>query len=173
MRRAVPVLLTLFLLMQASSAFKVQAEAGETYIRWTWPSNYTFDVYVDGELKGSTTMNFYYLKDLKPNEEHRLDLMNVSSEIPIKTSVVKTTAPSGLIWIMVIICLILSVLVIFLDGWPVVIVGCVIEVCGIFGRSIAYGHFGIDWLFIGFMIFAGVYIVKAIYEIGKGEIAWY
>lgn len=176
MRKIIPVLILLALVIStAAAAFTIRAETGETYIRWSWPTNNTFDVYVDGKIYSSnTTLNYVYITDLSPKEEHRLDLMNVTeTTTPFKTSVTSTNAPSGLIWITLLITLGLTVLLIFMEGWPVILIGSVVEVLGIFGRGIAYNYYGADWLFVVFMVVAGVCIAYNLYTHGRKEIAWY
>lgn len=59
----------------------IDVGCGATWIQWNWatPLDVNISVYVDGVLQDSgTSLGFFVLSDLKPNERHRLDLVNGS-----------------------------------------------------------------------------------------------
>lgn len=170
------LILIILFLIPGAAAFNIKADFGETYIKWQWISPDAYDIYIDGKLATSnTTIGYYYLTDLNPNEEHRLDLMEVTSTTPYKTSVLKTTSPAILIITMLVFCLIFSLVLLFImeDEWKVLFLSGIIELIALFGRSISYNFFGADLIFLGFVVFAGVFLGIALYKIGRKEIAWY
>ena len=170
------LLLLLLFLIPGAAAFNIKADFGESYIKWQWDSQEAYDIYIDGKLATSnTTISYYYLTDLNPNEEHRLDLMNVASTTPYKSSILKTTSPAILIITMLVFCLIFSLVLLFLmdDEWKVLFLAGLIELISLFGRSISYNFFGADLIFLAFVIFAGLFLAIALYKIGRKEIAWY
>lgn len=51
-------------------------KTGQNYIKWSWavPTTPSFMVYIDGNFVFNTTNQYYYISDLMPMEEHRIDL---------------------------------------------------------------------------------------------------
>ena len=72
------IIFLLFLLcIPVAQALTIQNETGTTYINWTWGNiSEPQSVYVDGILKinNGTSLGYYVLTNLQPNEEHRIDV---------------------------------------------------------------------------------------------------
>lgn len=71
----VAILIGLFVIPLGSAAsIHLTEKTGENYIRWTWDAPLVAEnmIYVDGIFIKNGSINYYYLTDLKPMEEHRI-----------------------------------------------------------------------------------------------------
>jgi len=74
MRRALALVLLCCMMVAGASALTLTASVTEHSIVWQWDAGTVYMVYVDGLHTMNTTLGRYHLSDLRPYEEHRLDL---------------------------------------------------------------------------------------------------
>ena len=148
-----------------AAAMKVQADMGETWIRWSWSDNTTAAIYVDGLFVSNSSLPYYYLSGAKANSEHRLELRNASANATMELlarSTVRTSPPAGTVQLILAISFIFVIVVVFSqDEVKKVVSGLMGIVIASYGRSISYNYYGIDWIFLAF-IFATIYIVGTV-----------
>jgi hypothetical protein len=103
-------------------------KTGETFIKWMWndPTLPLQMIYVDGAFVKNTTAQYYYLTDLQPMEEHRIDIYvynpakalashgSIASPDEIAdlraTRTNSTTINSGLFYILLILLIALTII---------------------------------------------------------------
>lgn len=168
----------------AASSISLRADTGETFLKVTWGSGYTVNIYVDGEVVTehynntirpfNSTLGYYYLTQLKANEEHRIEVVNVSDTTDRKSVTLRTLPPATMVQILFIISLIIAVLILFMtDPMKILFTGLLNSVLTWYGRAIAYNYYGIEWVFLGIMVFSGAVVVYALYEISKEALQWW
>lgn len=157
------------------SAASISADVGETYIRWQWAKGSVYDVSIDGDIvQHNSTATYYYLTDLRPNEEHRLDLINTTDTTLSKSSVMRTNPQAGSVWLILGMTFILALITMFLTEQTKVILTAVLTaVLSIFGRSISYGYYGIDYVFLGFALFAGIWAILIFIKENREKLTWW
>jgi len=67
-------------IVSADNVTNLTAESGETWISWTWDSDNIVSINVDGIFILNSTINYYTLSNLNPNERHQLILITNASE---------------------------------------------------------------------------------------------
>lgn len=153
------------LIAPACASISINQSNGENFIKWTWidPASGLYMVYVDGAFVKNTTSQYYYLTDLRPMEEHRIDLYtfnqtkatetggSISSPDEIgdlvSTKTSSTTLNSGLFYILLIILIFLTVISALIQN-PVkgFLLGLFASIFAV-ALSIVAGFF-MDWLII-------------------------
>lgn len=158
-------------------------KTGETFIKWMWndPAFPLQMIYVDGAFVKNTTSQYYYLTDLQPMEEHRIDIYVYNSGKAITsggslaspdeiadlqaTRTNSTTINSGLFYILMIILIALTIITAVIAN-P--IKGFLIGIfTAIFALALSFiAAFFMDWLII-LSIITGVLAV--IFTIFHGQ----
>jgi hypothetical protein len=109
-------LLLLPLLAIAASAWgaNLTSTCGETYLKYSWDEGYEVQIWHNGVYDFNSSLNYYYLPNLKPSERHRLTLYNQSNLTELLGDVTTETAmPSTLLYVLAgvgLVFLILSII---------------------------------------------------------------
>ena len=155
-----------FLAIPAYAAnINLTQKTGETYIKWIWndPAFPLQMIYIDGAFIKNTTAQYYYLTDLQPMEEHRIDIYlynpakalssggTLSSPDEIAdlqaTRTNSTTINSGLFYILLIILIALTIIsAIIINPIKGFLIGIFTAIFAIALSFIA--AFFMDWLII-------------------------
>jgi hypothetical protein len=102
--------LVLIILTGIASASNISATTGKTWIEWNWNqslfnSSYNVSVYVDGVFMLNTTLDYYILDNLNPDEQHRIDVIGINASDYTQTlqltdsSITKTSIPVWIIFV--------------------------------------------------------------------------
>lgn len=90
------VVLALLLAPVVSAANPVTATAGDTWIKYSWTGEGTYDLYLDGRLvENSTPMTYYLISDLPPAEQHILEVRNATTNALVGTATTSTLPSAG------------------------------------------------------------------------------
>ncbi len=150
---------------------------GETWIRWTWAPGTTeaYDVYIDGTLaESASTLGYYYLTGLNANERHRIDLYDTGN--PIAYGIATTDKESYLAYIMAILGVIFAVITVATTQEPgkVIISGSLTFIIGIYLAANTWTQLGpMSFFGMGLVIFAGIWVGRAMWVMYSGKVAWY
>ncbi len=179
------ILVVLAIPVQASTFTNIKSDVGESWIKVSWNSSVTAQIYVDGalitdELSGTTratnnTIGYYYLSKLSSNSQHTIQLVNASNASDYKVISAKTLPPASIVQILFIISVLLSIFLLFLGDDPikVILTGALNIILCTFGRTISYNYYGMDLLFLGMAFFSGIMIIYAIYELAHESMNWF
>jgi len=99
-----------FFTTSACASPNITSTAGKTWIQWDWNSSlfnssYNISVYVDGVFVTNTTLEYFILDDLNPDERHTIDVIGVDANNHTQrlrltnTSTTLTSIPWGIIFV--------------------------------------------------------------------------
>lgn len=168
-----------------SSFNDVVGNVGETWIKLEWDSSVITNIYVDGKIQTdelslntaatNVTIGYFYLTDLNPNSQHTIRLVNASDSSDYKNINMKTLAPSSMVNILFVVCVLLSIVMLFIapDFFKTVLVAIMNIVLSLFSMSLSYNFYGMYFMFWGFVIWSAVILGYTVYTTFKEDINWW
>ena len=159
---------------------RVDAEIGETYIKWTWyydnlPENTPVNIYTnDTEIPEQTGYigNSYLITGLNAGEKHVIAIYTTNGTQLIGRATATTTIQSEYIYIMLGFCFIVMIVSLFLREWKFIIAAIFDIVICIFGAIMASGHGLLPYMFFGIAILMGIILLILGIPILRKEIDW-
>jgi PKD repeat protein len=188
-----------YITIDETTAIRIKAEVGETYIRWKWFTDTPYYIMVDGryittdvintvDVNGTpvtfsstqkliSIANEYAMENLEPNSEHRIALYpTTNATIPSVVGTAKTLPHSTTVYILIIAVLalcVISIVLMYVNPAYVLLLCILNIVISLFGIGIGYNTNGIVYLFYVGIILSGILIAYAVYKMFGEDISWW
>ena len=158
-----------------SGNFSVQAEVGETWIKYYWSTCYNVTVYIDG-IYQNTNPSFrdYYISNLNPNEKHQIKLYNLTNSSELLGSMSATTLyPQPLIIILLVVLIIFLIILFFLsDPIKIILVGGLNIALSLYTSQLALGYGALTIVPLVILIITAILTVYALWNIIIENTRW-
>lgn len=172
--RLISLMIILLLLLISPAAAQISADVGETWIRFEWSVIPDTTLVVDGIKLGPADRGSYYLSDLRPDEEHQIQIINTTTGTVADTARVRTLTPLTTILFFIAVEVILALLCMAMqDPARVILTGALGSTLGFFLFGISVGH-GALWLVVlGLVGFQALFVAFALYNLLEDALRWW
>jgi len=154
----------------------LQHEVGEEWIRWSWTNfSAAYRVYIDGQqVETNLTKCNYYLHGINPAEEHIIRVESALDSARFLEGTATTVQNSVLITFLMAIAFLLMVVTLFIrNDLHTVVLGGLSLVIEFYLLLQCVGHGGLWLVIIAMMIFQSVFVIRSLYHMLEGALAWY
>lgn len=170
------LVLSLLLLAAAPAAAQITADVGETWIRFEWaavPGNNTTLV-IDGVDCGPGSLGSYHLTDLRPDEEHQIQIIDTDTGTVVDSARVRTLASITTLLFFIAVEVVLALLcMVMQDPVRVILTGALGSTLGFFLFGLSVGH-GALWLVVlGLVGFQALFVVLSLYNLLEDALRWW
>jgi hypothetical protein len=178
-RWALTLILIVVLIPACAASIDITSAHGETWISWDWDTQPNpLTIYVDGSLKHeNTSMNYFYLTDISANEEHRIDIYEWADNTTtfLGSDVERTAKQSWFAYLVLVIAAALALITIALKNpAEILMTGLLCMIFSFYLAANTWSQLGaMSFVGSGLIIFSGIWITKALWDMVSKKTAWW
>ncbi len=168
-------LLTLLaILSPVNAANPVTAETGDTWIKYSWSGNGSYIIYQDGMMVANgSTLDYYLISDLPPDERHILEVRDAETGAPIGTATASTLpAPHTMIFLLLIQLFLMYLVFVAKDVSFGMLTGCASFVLGSYVLLTGASQFWAVLISLILLILTGLATIRLMYESYTNSKRW-
>ncbi len=167
-------LLTVSISLPANAANAVIAETGDTWIKYSWSGNGSYIIYQDGMIVANgSTLDYYLISDLPPDERHILEVRDAETGAPIGTATASTLPPPLTMIFLLLIQLFLMYLVFAAKDVSFgMLTGCASFVLGSYVLLTGASQFWAVLISLILLILTGLATIRLMYESYTNSKRW-